>query len=287
MKQFEQGSLLWHKWRLEGIGASEAASILGVGYDSPFQVWSQKLELSEPKVSNRAMDRGTELEPWARHKFNETMGTNVEPCLRQHKEYDWMRCSLDGYCPIDNIAVEIKVPGHENHQLAMNGIVPECYKPQLQHQLAVTGLDFIYYYSYDTTSQCIPIKVYRDEDYINMLIKKEREFWENHVLTFIPPPMTDKDYKKQTSEEWAQLASNWRSVRAQLQELESHEETLRRQLVSICEKQSSVGAGIRLSKVLRKGNVNYKLIPELKDVNLDKFRGSPIETWRFTEEKEQ
>lgn len=44
----------------------------------------------------------------------------------------------------------------------------------------------------------------------------------------------------------------------------------------------SVGGGIRLQKVCSRGRVNYDIIPELKLVDLEKYRHEGGDSWRVT-----
>lgn len=41
------------------------------------------------------------------------------------------------------------------------------------------------------------------------------------------------------------------------------------------------GAGVRICRMVSKGNVDYKAIPELKNVDLKKYRKAPIEPWQL------
>jgi hypothetical protein len=67
--------------------------------------------------------------------------------------------------------------------------------------------------------------------------------------------------------------------------LQQKEESLRGQLISLSQNQNSAGGGVRVSKLTRKGNVDYKKIPELKAVNLDEYRKAPMEYWKIVASK--
>jgi putative phage-type endonuclease len=176
-----QGSQEWLDLRKSKIGASEAPVIMKRSpWATPKDLWKQKLGITEPTPCNVYMQRGTHLEPIARDVFNEEMGRQFEPTCVFHRSIPYMMASLDGLYidSINIVAVEIKCPGKKDHGIAMNGLVPEKYIPQLQHQIEVAGLDFIYYFSYASIDSFKIIKEYRDQNYIRRLLEEEKKFWD-------------------------------------------------------------------------------------------------------------
>ena len=131
------------------IGASDAAAIMGVSpWTSIYQLWEDKLGLAPDRPDNYAMKRGRELEPVAREAYTLFTGNVVAPKQVFHAEIRFMMANFDGLSQDLSVAVEIKCPGEKDHGLAKEGLVPEKYLPQLQHQLAVIGLDELDYFSY-------------------------------------------------------------------------------------------------------------------------------------------
>lgn len=175
------------EFRKNKLGASDAPIILGVSpWCTPLQLYKEKLGL-EKRESNFQMNRGNTLEPIARKFFEDEIGVSVNPKLMMHPKYNWMIANMDGISEIGHVAVEIKCPGKKDHKTAVEGNVPEKYIPQLQHQMEVCGLDWMYYCSFDG-KDIVNIKVKRDQDYIDTLISVELKFW--HCLqTFDPPIM--------------------------------------------------------------------------------------------------
>lgn len=79
------------------------------------------------------------------------------------------------------------------------------------------------------------------------------------------------------------LSWEYQDTKARRIVLEEREERIKEQLVQLCNNQPSVGAGIRLQKILKKGTVEYKKIPELKGVDLEKYRRDPTEYWKISD----
>ena len=177
----EQGSDAWREWRHKGIGASDASTIMGENrFKSAAELLQEKRGPARDFGQNAAMARGTELEPEARQLYIAKTGRNVRPVCLQSTRYDWLRASLDGLA-IDHDAhdavVEIKC-GQSAYRIAsQTRSVPDYYYGQMQHILAVTGLDSLYFWCYWPDSTPVLIPVPRDVSYIERLLKTELEFW--------------------------------------------------------------------------------------------------------------
>ncbi len=172
------GSEEWLSFRRTKIGASDAPIIMG---DSP---WTTPIQLMEQKIygveipDNEYMKRGRELEPIALKAFEDEMDLTLFSMVIVHEKIEFMIASMDGMTIDKKKAVEIKCAGKRDHFMAENGIVPQKYKAQLQHQMEVCQLNEIYYYSFDG-NQGISLIVERDQEYINELLDREKEFWYN------------------------------------------------------------------------------------------------------------
>jgi len=117
------------------------------------------------------MREGLRLEPIARELFAIQNGIEMFPRVVVN---DWAMASLDGMSECGKYIVEIKCPGEKDHLLALQGKIPEHYYPQLQHQLYVTGLQSIFYYSFDGTDG-VTIVVKRDDAYIEKNGRRRKE----------------------------------------------------------------------------------------------------------------
>lgn len=282
MSTLEQNTPEWEEMRKGKIGASDAPIILGVSpYKTPFQLWEEKLGLTKKPACSAVMQRGHDLEPLARKKLEEMTGQLFVPVVKFHASIEWMMCSPDSMAFDESIIAEIKCPGKDDHEAAKAGIVPEKYIPQLQHQMEVCEMEEAIYFSFDGTEGVI-VKILRDDKFIKKMIEEERRFYEC-LQSFEAPKLTHKDYVYVDDPARIQLASKWIALNQSIKGLQEEEKKLRDALISTCPTHSSIGGGVRISKIVRKGNVEYTRIPELKNVNLDIYRKDPIESWRITE----
>lgn len=181
----KQGSEEWHAMRLKHIGASDAPVIMGHSpWRKPIDLWREKVGLSVNRKMTGPMMYGKQEEGNALEWFNNNyplptkyeVAPFFEPCVKFHSSIYYIMASLDGYCFHWQEALEIKCPGKKDHELASKNQVPKKYIAQLQHQIEVCNLDFIWYCSYSPTSQFM-FKVARDQPFIDEMLDKEAEFW--------------------------------------------------------------------------------------------------------------
>ena len=174
----KQGTRKWHRWRALGVGASDAPTVMG---ENP---WKSSGELQQEKLSPRhrtvmtdAMERGAALEPIARAYYCDRRGTHVAPACVQNTVYPWMRASLDGIHKNLNQIVEIKCGESTHKNVTRSRSIPSHYYGQLQHILAVTGLEKMDFWCFALNRRSILIEVQRNEWYIKRLIEAEAAFW--------------------------------------------------------------------------------------------------------------
>lgn len=285
MEQLEQGSDDWKSWRREGLGSSDAPIIMGESpWMTPFQLWEIKTgrRVLEDKT-NWAQERGNNLEPVARAQYEMLKDLEMPATLVQHKTYPFLRASLDGYNEKEKIILEIKCPGKEDHAEALRGKVPVKYIPQINHQLLVTGADAAHYFSFDGIRGVLVV-VEPDIEAIKNLLSLELEFWK--LIEFdTPPPLTEKDYQKVKDKSLNDLLKKRKKVSAKMGALEEEEATLRKDILSKVDHPRMIGSGVRIQKIERAGAVDYKKIPELVGVELEKYRKDPVVSWRLDEIK--
>lgn len=288
--ELEQGSEQWLEFRKNKIGASDAPIIMSASpWCTPTQLWERKMGFIPEQAESYAMSEGKLLEPIARKECERIIGQKLNPIVGQHSERDWQIASLDGINLEHTYAVEIKCPGVEDHYKASQGNVPEKYKYQLQHQMAVAELDFIYYFSFDKVAHNFGgsapcnylIEVKRDQEMIDKMLEAELKFYEC-MRTCTPPELTDRDYVNRNDSAWSLAAMAYLDAKDNLKNAELHEKKRRLDLIDCASWQNSKGYGVKVQKVTRSGAVQYDTIPALIGVNLDEYRKPASESWRIT-----
>lgn len=276
----EQGSKEWLSWRKTVITATECSIIMGSNpWATPYLCWGRKLGLIPEQKSNSAMEKGTRLEPQARAHFMDRYGMNMAPMVVESTDHDFLGASLDGISPCKRFLLEIKC-GEAAHSAAKQGLIPLYYMHQMQHQMLVTGAEKCYYYSYDG-SEGIRMEVYRDPIFAEEYMPKAREFW-RCVAFSEPPALQEKDYKSmEENSDWQLYSKQYQEIDFTIKKLEQHKESLRKQLIGLCEDQNCSGNGIKIMKTTMKGRISYDEIPELKEVDLEKHRKPSTISWKI------
>ena len=174
----EQNSPQWRRWRFDGIGASDAATVLLVNrFKTVNELLAEKSGLTAERSRSAAMIAGLSDEAQAAAKYRKRTGLHTEPLCVQHRNYEWLRASLDGLNILQCRVLEIKCGKSDYYHFQNRQSVPPWHKPQLQHILAVTGYDEIDVWCWNQGKRGILRTVKRDDMYIDKLIDAEQRFW--------------------------------------------------------------------------------------------------------------
>lgn len=172
---------LWLKWRHEGIGASDAASLHGLSkYKTYAKLLAEKSQLEpQSEETSYIQSRGNDLEPKLRAYFSMNYFTEhliedpFEAKLLEHPKKKYMKASLDGLSKCGKVFIECKLVGKRVFQA---GLVPINYFIQVQHQYEVSGCEQGYIVMGDGVGmKTIPVP--KDESFIEIHKRKCKEFW--------------------------------------------------------------------------------------------------------------
>lgn len=269
----------WLTYRKNRIGGSDAPSIMQCGFKTPYQLFLEKLGLHETPM-NDMMKRGQELEPYARQKFIDMTGIEVNALVVEHDDRSWQIASLDGIDKDHKVIVEIKTGGGAALERAQSGKISDGNYCQIQHQLEVTGLSMCFYFFFDGHNG-YPIEIKRDDKYIQRLNEEEKRFWDD-LQDFTPPKLTSKDYVEHVTPGRIRMAAEWLELNERMKADSLREKDLRDAMIADAGMPNTIGGGLQISKVVRQGAVDYKAIDALKEVDLNAYRKAPIEFWRVT-----
>ena len=275
----------WLEMRKKFIGASDAPIILGESpWSTPYKLWREKIGISECEKTNFAMKRGIDLEPEARCAFTKCTGIEVQPDVIFSKKYPFMMASLDGIDKFTRqIIVEIKCPCNSDHEIALGGMVPRKYVYQLYHQMICAELSWCYYFSYNPhhDQPTALVKFYLDEKESDLMIEKESVFWEC-LKNLTPPEMTRKDYRETNDIEISSKIERLKELIEQRKNIEFQEYLIRNDLISLAGDNNIKCNNATISIIIKKGSINYKNIPELENVDLEKHRNPNTVYWKIT-----
>lgn len=194
----------WLKDRQSGIGASDAANLIGVGYRSAGDVYRDKTEPVDARLPSAGpLRRGMDLETIVTAMYEEQMGTRlVTPGgilasldlwqgITRHPLRPWQFASLDRRRADTGATVSLKtnVGFGDDWGEVGSADVPAGYTAQSQHEMGVTGTMMLDLAVLDVIRW--EVRVYRlefDPAYYLWLTEVEERFWTEHVQTKNPPP---------------------------------------------------------------------------------------------------
>ncbi len=275
-ERLQQNTAEWHRWRMQGIGASDAPVIMSeTPFKTPRTLWSIKTGRLQEDPAGPAARRGRALERHARRTYERQTGIQMEPLCLVHDELQWMRASLDGLSFDGSTLLEIKCPlSQRDRTSAQEGRIPSHYYAQLQHQLAVSGAEQAHYWSFHG-SDGILIELRPDREYAKRLVEAEAAFWQL-VTENRWPELANEELDLSTDPRWRQAALRYREVRHQLESAALEEHQLRATLERMATARRSYGCGVEVLNSSRRGAVDYALVPELRGVNLEPYRKAPV-----------
>ena len=272
--RMEQGSPEWHEHRRKHRNASETAVVLGLSpWQTPYQLWQVKLGLLELAVTP-AMRHGSELKPVARAAYERQTGRVMQPLVVVDGEYS---ASLDGLTLGGGRLLEVKCPvkGRESTlwKTVEAGGLPEHYQLQVQHQLFVTKADVADVYVFDGTDGVL-LEIAPQPDTWPRIHTAWDEFMD-FVAEREPPPLTERDVRVRDDSEWLSAAASYLELRAAYDALSTAVEQAKVRLVNLASHAKERGGGVSVSRLWKRGAIDYKCVPQLTGLDLEKYRAPP------------
>lgn len=190
----------WLKLRRKGIGGSDASAVSGLNrYKSPVGVFLDKTGQIEPEEAGEAAYWGNVLEDVVAREFSLQSGLRVQRSnkLYQHPKYEFMLGNVDRLI-MDKGGrgigiLECKTASAYKADEWNDERVPDEYAIQLQHYMAVLGVDYGYFAVLIGGQKFQYKLVERNNKIIDSLIQIEDEFWNKHVVPGIPPMIDGSD----------------------------------------------------------------------------------------------
>lgn len=284
--QLEQGTPEWHEHRAKYRNASETAAIMGYSpWASVYELWLLKTG-RKIQLENEAMRHGTALEPFARMAYEVETGNIMQAKVMVEGLYS---ASLDGITLNGELLLEIKCPFQGNQSelwsQVQQGIVPEHYHLQVQHQLMVSGAKLAHVWVYDG-KQGVNLAIAPDPDTFERIQLAWNQF-QHYLDTDTPPPLTEQDTVLREDDEWGYVAGMYVSLKAQAEAATKQADEAKAELINMTQHNRETGFGVTVTRYYKQGSVDYKLVPELGDVNLEQYRGQSKEEVRVTVVKEK
>lgn len=195
----------WLAGRMQGIGASEAAAVVGMSpWMSKLELWRLKVGAEKPKdlSGSAAVSRGVRMEPALRGLYTAIHpGRTVDYYpydILYQKERPFIFATLDGEITDERgrkgiLEIKTSSPNGKAGWAKWDGHIPDHYYCQILHQMLATGYEFVdLMASLENMDGDLSIRTYhfeRAEQETDMawLLEKETDFYQNNVLNGVPP----------------------------------------------------------------------------------------------------
>ena len=284
----------WLGERRRGIGGSDAAKVLGVSrWGGPLSVYLEKKGLYVPEDPGEPAYWGTVLEDVVAREFEKRSGLRVQRQNKifTHPDYPWMLANIDRRIVGQNKGLECKTASNFMGDEWEGDELPDAYYIQIQHYMAVMGWEACWVACLIGGQRYVQKEVQRNPELINTIIEKEREFWEEHFLKDVPPPVTpfdnpnslwpeqtDDDMVQDIDEETITIAQSLAGVQATIKGLENEEERLKGIL------KSKIGEMAGIQGICSWKQAKSKMVTDWQSVAIELGAESDIIS-RHTEEK--
>ncbi|MDR7420017.1 MAG: YqaJ viral recombinase family protein [Armatimonadota bacterium] len=194
MKKIVLPEQQWLEMRREGLGASEAPTILGINpYQTPLQLYHEKRGLIHSDEVAERQDRlelGLLLQPviyqWTQRHVVPLAPITTAPGEMElviSDQYEWLRCTPDAWAYVDEgpspVPAEFKTAAWYAASSWLDEEQPPLhYVVQVQHQLLVTERDLGYLVALIGGETFRWTIIRRDEGFLRHYLERATEFWQ-------------------------------------------------------------------------------------------------------------
>lgn len=278
----EQGTVEWKTYRKTKVTASEVSIILGESpYKTALQLFNEK-QNDFPDEIGFQLQKGQSIEPIARRIFENEVGAMFPPKVFVSDSVPFLMASLDGYNSERNELLEVKFQGRKIH---LSGEIPRHYMLQMQCQLYVSEASCGWFVSYNKDVIDDPYRCQRVEHNRSMqleIVKAAKKFYDNLMGGFPPEPCERDIHNIDEDTFLAAKIVEYNKTKVIIDHHEKVLEDLKKEIAECLDQEKISKAKFRdttLTKVFKQGSISYSKIPEIKGMDLEKYRGKPTVYW--------
>lgn len=276
----------WLRQRLEGIGGSDAAIVLGISpFKSRIELWHEKVskKIDQESAEELIFQIGHALEPIVAKKYVSLTGRKLEIRPRRiHPDYPFMIGNIDREIVGDERGpgiLEIKTKGAWVDWHSED--IPSYYMAQVQHYLSVFGYQWAGFAVLDLgTRKVTHVDIERDDKLISKIIQEEAKFWEL-VEKKIPPEVECskacgeflREHFKLSEDVTIDLIGNEEAVKwaTMLKDIKSQEKLIKSREVE-CKNYLMSLVGKAERAIGDNFNISWKAPVDKEVFDIDKFR---------------
>lgn len=293
----EQRSEEWFKARRGKLTGSNIGAALGLN------PWKSAEDLIRQMVrehhgaesefsGNIATEYGATHEPLALMDYFGKTGQLVDECgFFVHPEHDWLGASPDGLVGEVGL-IEAKCPFGLRNKKSADLVFKTAdeqphYYAQMQIEMACTPTadgghrEWCDFYQWSKHGDFLE-RVYFNAEWFADNLPALESFYKWYLSELDNPAHLEPKEKEINTFHAQKLIQEWDDLAQKIDDATSRKREVLEELVKLSKDRPALIHGRKLTKVERKGNVQYAKVPELKGVDLEPYRGKPSEYWRLS-----
>jgi putative phage-type endonuclease len=273
------------------VTASAVGAILGV---NPYQTSDELMRVMVRQyhgaerefTGNAATEHGHRYESVAiaDYEIDNSCDVVQDPDFVIHPEHDWIGCTPDGLIAEEGL-LEVKCPYYAKTTYTLDE--KPMYKYQTYLQLVVTGRAWLDFYVWlPEVQHCERVMYFEAKKWFDRVLPELKAFYDNYLEIVASdklskPYLEDLEADLSDNLEWQVLSTTYARAKEQLANAKERVDEVKAELVRIAKENGKKcsGNGVMVYKSERKGNINYKNVKELTDVDLEQYRGKSTEVW--------
>jgi putative phage-type endonuclease len=286
-KMEKQRSNAWFEKRKGRVTGSNVGAILGLNkYKTADDVLREMVRAwhgaEREFEGNQATEWGTFNEDGAIAEYQMETGNKVEECgFFVHPEHEWLGASPDGLIGADG-TVEIKCPYGKRDSADFKPLDDQPhYAAQVQIEMACTGRTWCHFYQWSPKGTKLE-RVEIDPLFLEWAIPELRRFHDRFLSEIDNPEHLQPKRKQINSAIAEKLVQEYDELTEALERASQRKKEILDTLVLLAKERDAEICGKKLTKVERKGSIDYKRIPELAGVNLEQYRKASSSYWRLS-----
>jgi putative phage-type endonuclease len=273
----KQGSKEWLETRRKYITASQVPALMGLSpYETINDILINKITGKEKDTTGKEalFSKGHYLENQMRTTLN-LQGYSFEPKVVVSKIVPDLLASLDGieHKEDHDIIMEAKYVGRDKISAISVGVIPAHHRIQVQAQLLATGARSCLYIATDGRDQAFQTII--PDEIAQAQIKRAIEEFKTKLSTTNISPIADTPI---IPAEWVTLEdprlNELCQLKVDLDLMTDRFDELKKEVTNHYSNFPKFkGGGIKIIKSNVKGSIKYSDIPEIKNMDLEKYRG--------------
>jgi putative phage-type endonuclease len=285
----EQRTPEWFSARRHRLTGSNVGAALGLNpWKTPDDLIRQMVRAYHDApaefVGNVATEYGQLHEPLAIMEYMGKTGNHPIECgFFVHPIHEWLGASPDALIDEDG-GLEVKCPFSQRNKAVpefKTAAEQEHYYAQMQVEMACAGRDWFDFYQWAPKGDSLE-RVYFDPGWWSQNLPAMQAFYERYLSELDNPAHLEPLAVEVNTFAARSLIEEYDDLSETIGNAEARKKEIMAELVKMAKDRNAIIHGRKLTKIERKGNIQYAKVPELQGLDLEPYRAKPSEFWKLS-----